>query len=217
MNNVTYETHKRGVFFDLDGTLVNTLPDIAGNLNQVRAHFGLKLLNSNEIIGNIGKGIEHLIRHCFPELDASNREEGLRVMMKFYVEKPYHGGNLYPQVLEVLNHFISKGFTVGIVTNKPTQAAISTVNHYFPDFPFKLIYGPEKVSAKKPDPRHLLEAISYCGLTPQNCYYVGDDEVDFLTADSAKVPFLGAGWGFGSVAKTPGKILQNFSDLTTHI
>jgi len=188
---VTYQLQKRGVFFDLDGTLVNTLPDIAGNLNQVRSHFGLKLLNQQEIQGNIGKGIEHLIKSCFPELDASRLNEGLKVMMEFYVDKPHHGGLLYPHVEEVLNRFVASGLVIGIATNKPIRAALSTVKYYLPNIPFSLVYGPENVSAKKPDPRHLLEAISDCNLTPENCYYVGDDEVDFLTAQSANVTFFG--------------------------
>lgn len=213
MDNVTYDTKTCGVFFDLDGTLVNTLEDIAGNLNQTRAYFKLKPLNTLEITGYIGRGVEHLIRNSFKDIDASNHGEVLRVMMQYYVDTPFHGGALYPNVLEVLGTLLSRDYILGIVTNKPTKAALSTVKHYLPNVPFQLVYGPEKVSAKKPDARHLLEAISFCKLDPKNCFYVGDDEVDFLTAEAAEVSFFGAGWGFGSVKKTNGKILQNFSDL----
>ncbi len=211
---MTQRQQKAGIFFDLDGTLINTLPDISGNLNQTRKHFGLKLLDSKEIQGNIGKGIEHLIRSCFQDVAIEKHPEILDVMMKFYGEMPYHGGELYKGALETLTNFHSKkSMVVGIVTNKPTIAAVGTVNHYLKDFPFALVWGPEKVSAKKPSPQHLLESIRHCKLDPKDCVYVGDDEVDYLTAKAANVEFYGAGWGFGSVRKTPGKILENIQDL----
>lgn len=214
---MTRNSGKPGIFFDLDGTLVNTLSDIAGNLNQTRRHFGLKLLENQEIQGNIGRGVEHLIRSSFPEIAAADFPQVLEVMMKFYCELPFHGGEVYPGVEGVLEKLLQKGYVVGVVTNKPTEAALSTIQHYLADFPFEIIWGPEKVSAKKPHPSHLLEAIQHCKLEISQCCYVGDDEVDFLTAQAAKVSFFGAGWGFGTVRRTQGPVLEAVTDLALRL
>lgn len=207
---------KIGIFFDLDGTLVDSLLDIVGVLNRVRAHYQFAPLEPHVVKPFIGKGGEYLLTHCVP--GVANPSELLNVYRAFYVETPCYGGKLYPKVLETLQ--VLRSFSnciMGVVTNKPTRSAEKTLESYLPQFKFDVIAGPECVSSKKPDPAHLLEVIDKFNIFPSNCWMVGDDEVDYLCAKAAQTQFLGASYGFGRVRDCPAVQLGTFTDLLPYI
>lgn len=204
--------------FDLDGTLVDSLADICNVLNDVRHSRGLTPWPFEQIRPFIGKGADYLIRNCFPELLAEEHAAALDLYREIYLRNPERGGGLYPGVAETLARLRSNpNALVGVVTNKPGGVAEVTLAHYLPDFTFDLILGPEKVSAKKPNPHHLLEALEQLKVRPERALFVGDTDVDHECAVGAGVKFLAASFGFGGVEVSPPFRLLKFDDLLKHL
>ena len=202
------------ILFDLDGTLVNSLPDIAGVVNLVRDMRGYQPLSEEEVRVHIGKGVENLVRGTFPEILPSQRPMFVEDFKKVYYETPSLGGALYPGVAEGLKRLRQiSGIKLAVVTNKPTIAAERTLSHYLPDLAFDEIAGPETVSAKKPSPVHLLEVIDRLKVPKETCWFIGDDEVDLECAAGARVRFLGASYGFGAVMVPKQIALGTFNEI----
>lgn len=206
---------KHAVLFDLDGTLINTLPDIVGVVNRVRVAFGLKERETPEIAKFIGLGAEHLVQGCFDEVVQDRSTPSILAEFRsVYYREPHHGGHLYPGVMETLQSLRQRNFLMGIATNKPERAARVSLAHYLPNFSFDEIAAPENVTDKKPSERHLLEPLERLGVRPEDALFVGDDRVDLVAATSANVYFLGASWGFGGV-KAP-IMLGSFKEVLDH-
>lgn len=205
-----------GVLFDLDGTLIHTLPDITGVLNILRAEFHLPQLEDKDVRGYVGKGAEHLIRESFNSVVPFNSVELLNKFRRYYLHTPHSGGYLYDGVEETLRQLRGrKHIKLGVVTNKSTVVAERTLQYYLPRFTFDIIAGPERVSQKKPHPAHLLEVLGSLNLEPSRTWFVGDDLVDAKAALGAGVSFLAAGYGFGGVRAevAENKILNDFKDI----
>ena len=208
---------KYGILFDLDGTLVDSLADICGNVNKVRAGFQLPPLATEVLVKYIGKGVEQLIHLSFPELDESDRNGLVAKYREHYAQSPTMGGKIYPGVRETLETLQQRGIKIAVATNKATDIAHQTLAHYLPGIQFDLVAGPEKVSKRKPAPEHLTEVISQLGLETQNVCFIGDDPVDKASANAAGVQFLGAAYGFGGVPVEGSERLEQFSDLLSRI
>lgn len=207
------------MLFDLDGTLVHSLPDITGVINRIRRDRGLAALAPQEIKGFIGKGVEHLIRGSFPGTAPSEFPALVEAVKAIYYVTPSMGGNLYPGVREGLDRLrATAGRRLAVATNKPTVAAEMTLSHYLPGFAFDEVAGPERVTAKKPSPLHLLEVIERLGVKKEDCWYLGDDDVDFQAAQAAGVNFLAAGYGFGTLSVTPPeRLISRFDEIFERI
>lgn len=207
---------KKAVIFDLDGTLVHSLPDICGALNMIRARRGEPKFTETEVREHIGKGARHLVKSCFPDVVD---DKALELITKEYRDNctnhPHMGGHLYPGVKETLVELRGRGYLLAVATNKPTAAAIASLNYYLPGFGFEWVAGPERVSEKKPHPAHLTEVMEKIGVFSVATLYVGDSQVDLEVAERAGVKFLAAGFGFGKVVG--GIRLGQFSDLLSHL
>jgi len=212
---ISEKNSKIAVLFDLDGTLVNSLADICGVVNQVRVSFDLAPLPTEAIRVCIGKGVDHLMAGSIPELKG--RTDLIEKFHEVYLKNPFHGGELYPNVRSVLEFLHGMGVIVAIATNKPSLVADVTLAHYLPDFPFALVAGPERVSRRKPAAEHLLEPLAQLGVAPEHAWFVGDDPVDLECARAAGVKFLGASYGFGGVRAPLLQQIQAFPDLLEKI
>lgn len=206
---------KFGILFDLDGTLINSLPDICGNLNRLRASFGLPPRTTEDLVKHIGRGVEYLILGSIPEVTGQTHESLITKYRDLYLETPCLGGNAYPGVRATLD-LLRKNPKVklGIATNKSTVGARRTLAHYLPEISFDYIAGPEMVSKRKPAPEHLTEVMAKLELKAQNVWFIGDDPVDKECAEAAGVKFFAADYGFGGVkVAEEARRLTTFSDL----
>ncbi len=209
---------KFGILFDLDGTLVDSLADICGAINKVRAAYHLAPTANDVLVKFIGKGVEQLIHLSFPELTDPQRQGLVAKYREYYAQSPGNGGKVYPGVRETLERLKKRGdIKLAVATNKATDIAHQTLEHYLPGIHFDIVAGPEMVSKRKPAPEHLTEVIAQLNLRPEDVWFIGDDPVDKQSAEAAGVKFLGATYGFGGVVVEANQRLEQFSDLLTKI
>lgn len=179
------------ILFDLDGTLLNTLDDLADAVNATLTHFGCPVRTTEEVRQFVGNGAERLIRLALPgNADDPDVSQVLSYFKDYYAAHaqiktcPYHG------ILEALAE-IHKEFPVAIVSNKPDGAVKLLCKQYFGDI---YALGESGQCPRKPAPDMVHKAMKAIGA--QSCIYVGDSEVDVLTAKNAGVSCLSVLWGF---------------------
>ncbi len=186
---------KNTVLFDLDGTLVNSLEDLKDATNYTMNKLGLEQRSLDEVRTFVGNGVDMLIKRAggnaqydFNEASAYFRE--------YYNEnlcnktKPYNG------IVNVINVLKSKGFKLGVVTNKPQFAAEKIVNYYFNES-FDVIIGADlSKRRKKPYNDPVDAALSVINVNKNDAIFVGDSEVDIETAKNMDMSFIGVAWGF---------------------
>ena len=181
---------KTGVLFDLDGTLLNTLEDLVDATNYALAQFGHPPRTLMEVRRFIGNGAENQIRLSLPD----DNKEDLQQVLALY--KPYYTAHCqiktrpYEGVLPALN-ILREKYPIAIVSNKPDSAVKELCARYFPGI---YALGETADCPRKPAPDMVFRGMVAIGV--DSCIYVGDSEVDVLTAKNAGVPCLSVLWGF---------------------
>ena len=179
------------ILFDLDGTLLNTLDDLADATNAALAHFGCPGRTTDEVRQFVGNGAERLIRLALPgNADDPAVSDVLAYFKDYYAAHSQVKTCPYDGILEALIE-VQKEFPVAIVSNKPDNAVKILCSQYFGDV-FAL--GESSACPRKPAPDMVYKAMEAIGA--DRCIYVGDSEVDVLTAKNAGVPCLSVLWGF---------------------
>ena len=179
------------ILFDLDGTLLNTLDDLADATNAALAHFGCPGRTTDEVRQFVGNGAERLIRLALPgNADDPAVSDVLAYFKDYYAAHSQVKTRPYDGILEALAE-VQKEFPVAIVSNKPDNAVKILCSQYFGDV-FAL--GESSACPRKPAPDMVYKAMEAIGAG--RCIYVGDSEVDVLTAKNAGVPCLSVLWGF---------------------
>ena len=180
-----------GILFDLDGTLLNTLEDLADATNYALNRFGYPSRTVEQVRRAIGNGAANQIRKSLPE---GTPEETVQQVLEEY--KPYYTAHCqiktrpYPGICEALE-ILTKKYPVGIVSNKPDSAVKPLCADYFPGM---YALGETPGCPRKPAADMVYQGMKAIGA--DRCIYVGDSEVDVLTAKNAEVPCLCVLWGF---------------------
>ncbi len=183
---------KTGILFDLDGTLLSTLEDLADAVNYTLRYFGCPERTLEEVRTFVGYGAENLLRSALPgnENDPALAEV-MPVYQAYYATHSKIKTRPYDGILEALAE-IYKEFPIAVVSNKPDIATKPLCKEYFGEDIFAL--GEKSDCPRKPAPDMLLKAMEEIGV--ERCIYVGDSEVDVQTARNAGVPCLSVLWGF---------------------
>ena len=190
----------RLVIFDLDGTLLDTIGDLAEACNHMLALRGLGLHTREEYAKMVGNGILNLVKRALPEeLRTPDYVEAARQdFLDYYVAhidcytRPYDG------IYEVLSTLQQEGWTMAVASNKFDSGTQYLVAKLFPETPFKAIYGNREGFPLKPDKALLDIIIEECGASCETTIMVGDSGVDMQTAKNAGVRSVGCTWGFRS-------------------
>ncbi|MBQ7121652.1 MAG: HAD family hydrolase [Clostridia bacterium] len=184
------------IVFDLDGTLTDTLDDLRSSVNFALSQFGFPERSRDEIRSFVGNGVRRLIYRSVPEnTDTATAEKCLEVFKEHYkanscVEtKPYDG------IVDLLETLKKRGIKTAVVTNKMHEAAADIVEYFFGGLIDITIGQTEKV-APKPAPDSVFLALEKLGVSKEDAVYVGDSEVDCMTAHNAGIPCIGVTWGF---------------------
>ena len=184
------------ILFDLDGTLLNTLADLADAVNHTLAHFGCPQRTKEEVRQFVGNGALRLIRLALPgNPDDPDEETVLDYFRTYYAAHSQVKTCPYTGIPEALAE-IMREFPVAIVSNKPDNAVKILCSQYFPGV---YALGESSACPRKPAPDMVYQAMAAIGA--DRCIYVGDSEVDVKTAQNAGVPCLSVLWGFRSKAE----------------
>lgn len=199
------------LIFDLDGTLINSAPDIAAAVNRTFAVRGWPELETDYVEAFIGNGPRRLLYDMLADLglpcDDATVTAALDGYIRNYTAHPADRTRFYDHVLDDLVALRDAGFRLGICTNKPHALTQSILEVLGLDVLFEAALGADAVPACKPDPRHLIAVAEAMGLPvgegAVNWAYVGDTAVDQATADAARVPFFVVPWGGGALVDVP--------------
>ncbi len=190
--------NNRGIIFDLDGTLLNTLQDLADSVNSVLGGRGWPQHQVDAYRFFVGDGLPMLVRRAVPE-DVQDQvliNECIQAAREEYSRRWADRTAPYPGVIEALEELARNEVPMAVLSNKPHEATLHTVGHFFPDGYFQVVQGALPNGAVKPDPEPALEVAAGMGLKPHQVYFLGDSNVDMFTALRAKMTALGAAWGF---------------------
>ena len=194
------KTGFKAALFDLDGTLLYTLEDLADSLNYVLSQEGLPTHVSDEYRLMVGDGLEALVVRSLPEglrIPAHVRPI-LRAFSERYRQNQCLKTRPYPGVAEMLAGLKAKGVRLAILSNKAHLNTVEVVEHFFPRV-FQAVLGMRPDVPAKPDPAGALEIAGSFSLKPEQCLYLGDSDVDMKTAVAAGMYPVGVSWGYRAV------------------
>lgn len=212
----------RAVLFDLDGTLLYTLPDMAAALNHALAESGLPELTTAEVRSMVGSGVPNLVRRAAP---AGTAEETQRKIVDAY--QCYYGEHRsdhtapYPGIEELLRELKKRGILTAVITNKLHEDAAPMIQGFFGSL-IDRTEGKKEGRERKPDPAAVRDALSALGAEPGEALYVGDSGVDAETGKNARMGTLLVSWGYRDeeelrtlpalgILHTPGELLGYLS------
>lgn len=186
------------IIFDLDGTLLNTLEDLRDSVNFALRRFSFPERSTDEIRRFVGNGVARLIHLSVPEgTDESTEDKCLSVFKEHYKSNMKNKTAPYPGIIELLKNLNSLGVKCAVVSNKFEPAVIDLCKDYFPSLVCAAV-GQTDTRRKKPEPDGVLYAMELLGASSSDTVYVGDSEVDVLTAKNCNLPCIGVSWGFRS-------------------
>jgi len=188
----------KAIIFDLDGTLLNTLEDIADSMNEALIKFGYPSMPLEKYKLFVGDGVDAFIKRVTgkPQIDKIEMEEIKKVYKEIYNRRWNLKTKPYPNILKTLQTLNEKGIKMNVLSNKPDDFTKLCVRHYFPDIKFEYIIGERKGFPIKPDPFYALEIASKLGISPEKFVYFGDTNTDMQTALNASMYPVGVLWGF---------------------
>lgn len=192
---------KKLVIFDLDGTLLNTIGDLAICCNYMLSKRGLAEHSYDDYCHFVGNGITRLVERALPENLRTPEyiAEARKDFVEYYTENIDRHTVAYEGVYTLLERLTAAGATLAVASNKFHAGTNKLINKFFGDFQFAAIYGNRDGFPLKPDAALLHLIMEQCGATAECSYMVGDSAVDIQTAKGAGVHSIGVTWGFRSV------------------
>ncbi|MCT7444578.1 HAD family hydrolase [Aliarcobacter cryaerophilus] len=187
---------KKTVIFDLDGTLLDSIEDIASSMNKVLESLQLPTHKIEDYKHFVGGGVDILVENA---LNNQSKEIKDEVIKRFKIEYDgkLHSKTLpYDGIYELLDELKKLDINLAVLSNKPHEFTVSYVNHFFKNYNFKQIHGQKKDVPKKPDPKAALDIVKCLDSSCENTYFVGDTKIDMQTAKSANMTAIGVLWGF---------------------
>lgn len=184
------------VFFDLDGTLVDSAPDMIVAMRRLRVEQGESPQGAESIGAVVSKGGRAMIRRGFPHADEARVEALLPRFLELYAQAIAAHSALFPGIDGVLAALESRGIRWGVVTNKPGALARALLAALALDSRCAALVCGDCLAQKKPDPAPILHACALVGVSPAHCIYVGDDLRDIEAGHAAGMRTFAAAWGY---------------------
>lgn len=214
---------KKLVIFDLDGTLLNTIADLAAATNQALRHFGYPTHETEAYRFFVGNGINKLFERALP--DGERTEENiLKIRSRFVPYYDEHNADLsrpYPGIPELLSALQKQEIRMAVASNKYQAATRKLISHYFPEINFVEVLGQREGIPAKPDPSIIYDIMRKAEVKNEEVLYVGDSNVDMQTAHHAGVTAIGVAWGFRPrtelEALHPAHILEKAEELLQYL
>ena len=190
----------RAVIFDLDGTLVDTAPDLMRATNHVLEGLGRRAISMDEVRVFVGHGARALLTRGLTATgglpENYDVEPDYQRFVEFYSGNIADGSEPFPGVVRLLERLRSVGFGLGVCTNKLEGLSVQLLDALDLSRHFGSVVGPDTLGVAKPDPRPFREAVARLGLVAPRAIMIGDSETDVLTARNAGVPVIGVPFGY---------------------
>lgn len=215
----------KAVIFDLDGTLIDSLEDIALSMNQVLKELGLEAHKICEYKNFVGDGALILVKnslqhHCTPEII----DKALKRFIEVYETSVHDNTKAYPGIYELLEDLEKENYKMGILSNKPHKFTLEYANRLFPKNSFLEIHGQKNNIPKKPHPRAAIEISKAFDIPCEKTIFIGDTATDIKTAKAANMISIGVLWGFRTkeelelakadyIVKEPKEIIEIIKNL----
>lgn len=191
----------QAVCFDLDGTLLDTLADIATAANRALAAEGLPQHPMESYRRFVGDGVATLCRRAVPSAQSGDDVLNARCVEHFHREYQQCWREqtlLYPGIADLLDELTRRKVPLSVLSNKPHSFVQQCMRHYLADWPFRIALGQREGVPHKPDPTAALEIAAHLAIAPGDFLYLGDSNTDMRTARAAGMRAIGAAWGFRS-------------------
>lgn len=206
----------KAIFFDLDGTICNTLADIRFHVNQMLRSRGYPEISEQQTKAFVGDGAKKLIERSLPA-DAEDAEGCFEQFLESFSHSDGALLSLYDGEREALSAWKDEGWRLAVITNKPQEATRRTLAKFFPEDFFDFVGGDSGMFPVKPDPSLTRYAALSLRVSPKDCVFVGDGEQDVRTAKSAGMRGIAALWGYRTkqqlAAAGATEFAENFSEL----
>ena len=182
--------------FDLDGTLLNTINDLAASVNFALKEYGMPQHTVDEVRNFVGNGVKKLMERAVPDgLDNPLFEDAYATFKKHYLEHGLDTTKPYPGIVDLLRELKKRGKNIAVVSNKFYDATGELVRHFFGEY-VKVAIGERENIRKKQAPDTVLEAFRLLGVDKEEAVYIGDSDVDVNTAKNVGIPCISVLWGF---------------------
>ncbi|MEM7425012.1 MAG: phosphoglycolate phosphatase [Pseudomonadota bacterium] len=212
------------IVFDLDGTLVESAPDLAATTNVLLARRGRRQIELGELRSMVGKGARVMIEKAFAATGEPATEADVKEMIPEFLE--YYGDNVavhthpFPGILDALGVLKDRGCRLGVCTNKFESLSHKLLDALEMSHFFSAVLGGDSLSIRKPDPEHVLETIRRLGGTPDNAVMVGDSNNDIDAARAGNIASVAVTFGYTDIpARELGadRVIDSFDQLVPAI
>lgn len=191
----------KAILFDLDGTLIDSLADLAGAINRMLVDHGYPARELSVFPEYIGDGVRQLVWRALPEHARTDEiiDACLRDYQRHY-ESGWHDQTVvYEGMMETLTQLKARGLKVGCISNKPHRFTTLCCDYFFAAETFGIVLGQRDEVPRKPNPAGAIEAATTLGVEVSQCAYVGDSGIDMAFAKNAGMFGIGVSWGFRTV------------------
>lgn len=186
----------KGIVFDLDGTLLNTLEDLRDSVNYALNKKGFQERSLEEVRCFVGNGVAKLVERAVPEGTGEKEMlDTLEIFKEHYSKNSRNKTKPYDGIMELLAELKEKGFKLAIVSNKFNEAVKELNEIFFKEY-VEFAYGECETIRKKPNPDAVFKALSDMGISAEEAVYVGDSDVDIMTAKNSGLDCVSVSWGF---------------------
>ena len=217
---------KKNIVFDLDGTLLDTLGDIATSANFALVTLGFQAQEREKYRYFVGEGVFKLFENIFASnpQDKETIQKAVSLFESHYAKQVNQNTKLYEGISKMLTFLQKRGFKMAILSNKPDSFTKMCVMKYLREWKFEIVFGAREGIPRKPHPTGALEICELLHVMPNECYYLGDTMIDMQTANSAGMIALGALWGFREeselrehgaqyLLKTPSEVIKLLAEV----
>ena len=193
----------RAFVFDMDGTILHSLPDLVIATNKALVQMGYPTRTYDEILAFVGNGSKRLIgQACPPGTSPEKRAETFELWRQIYIASPYAHTEPFPDVVETLVELRRRNVKTAVLSNKFDAGVRVLSDRFFPGL-FDIVRGEVPPTPRKPDPTALLAILNELGVQPEDAAYVGDTRVDVEVSRNAGVKAVGVSWGYDTAAPLP--------------